>query len=190
MAKKKVRSNFPAGTVVPRDNRWTYHVFEVSDFGGMIEYAERFDGDDEDDWRIELYGLLEQVAIRALADRSLLDQAIRAIGRHMLFFPRISMGTPLGRFGLHRLLKANDDKIVQQIFDHANEWDAERQMNLYQDFALDTRDEEDPVLAEQINLLELQEKYNFKPKFGITASDMFPDDPIPIVKYYDLNEDL
>jgi len=177
----------PANLRVPRDDNWTYEVYNDCDFAEMVAFANKFDSSNDDDWRIELYGLIEQIAIRALENRDLLEECIKVIGRHIRFIPRkwAALATP----GLLRLLETNDESIRQKLVDNANGWDVERQKEFFRRFSPDTRGEGDPVLAEQINLLDVQEKYGFKPKFGITASNMFPDDPIPIVKYYNLNED-
>lgn len=178
MAKRRGRYDWlPANIHLPVDDNWTHEVYADCDFDDMVSVANSFDGDKVEDWRIELYGLIDQISLRATSDFSLLDEAIDVIGRHMRVFPRISMGMPLAVLGLDRLIGQRDEVINQKMVDHANGWDVERQIEFYRRFKPDTRNEEDRVLAERVNLLEAQEKYRFKPKFHIEKSSVFDNVP-------------
>lgn len=180
MAKRRGRNDWlPANIRVPQDDNWTHAVYADCDFDEMVDCANSFDGNADEDWRIELYGLLDQLAIRALVDRSLLNVAVEVIGRHMRLVPR--KWAPLGILGLKRLLDAEDEDVRKAVINHANRLDAERQIEIFRHFAPDTRNEEDRILAEQVNLLEVQEKYGFKPKFYIGKSSVFSDVPAFLV---------
>lgn len=168
----------------PINGKWTPEVFRDYETDWLL--MQTWDCE-EDDWQMAYYTLLEELAIRALQDGSILDDVIEALGRHMQVFQRISMGMPLARPGLEQLLEHGGKDIRQRLIDHANDWDVERQINFYGYFSPDTRGEDDRVLAEQVNLEEIKEKYGFKPKFGIKGwqPDWRENGPL-IVHFYDL----
>ena len=181
MLKKDTRTK-----IKPIDGKWSPEVFRKYDNDWLLRQTWDYE---EEDYQMAYYALFEELAMRALEDQSILDDVIAAMGRHMRYFARISMGTPLARMGLEILLRQNDEGIRQTLINHANDWDAERQINFFRYFAPDTRTEEDRVLVEQINLLETQDKYGFKPKFGIRGvkHDWMPEGE-EMVSFYDLEE--
>lgn len=162
----------------PIDGKWSREVFRPYETDLLLSFTHQAD---ESDYHMAYASLLDELAARAIEERGILDDVIAALGRHMRVFPRISMGMPLAILGLERLLEQRDEFINQKIIDHANGLDAERQIEIFRHFAPDTRHEEDRILAEQINLLEVKEKYGFKPKFYIGKSGVFSDVPAFLV---------
>lgn len=158
----------------PIDGKWSREVFQPYETGLLLSFTHQAD---ESDYHMAYASLLDELAARAIEEREILDDVIAALGRHMRVFPRVSMGMPLAILGMERLLGEKNEAINQKIIDHANDLDVERQVEIYRLFKPDTRNEEDRILAEQVNLLDVQEKYGFKPKFYIGESSLFDDVP-------------
>ncbi len=130
---------------------------------------------DPDDRASDVFFMLVEMARQGLENRTLLDRAIERVGVHM------TLGSPfpplIGQVAMERLRDSNDSEVWQKLVNHANKWDAERQINFFDRILPIENDMDDRILFRQIQLQELVEKYGFVPKFEVLESDFMPGHP-------------
>jgi hypothetical protein len=144
----------------------TEETYKDYDFEWLYDHT----GDPEDR-RVDNAFMLVEMVRQSLIDERLLARTIERIRGYMNFgrpFP-----PSLGQLAFEKLVREGVERIRMSLVDYVSDWSVDRQMNAFDHFPPDISGEEDRVLASQIKLLDMQERYDFKPKFEIIESAEF-----------------